>query len=170
MISPSPCAPLDSWPVQAFDPRFGFAWWSDPATLVCQAVVERATAENAELVQSWIDLALRHRADDVAAAGGLFIFHDWRSVRSYDIEARKAYLARMRARPRDYLRHSVTVISASPLLRMAVETGNLVASMVAGRRVEIAHDAVAVMREHAIRPPALGTRFPGVRSTRPPAP
>ncbi|WP_157068904.1 hypothetical protein [Sandaracinus amylolyticus] len=171
MISPTPRAPLDSWPVQAFDARFGLGWWTDPAVLVFQATVEQATAENAELVQSWIDLALRHRKEEIAEAGGLFIFHDWRSVRAYDTEARKAYLARMRARPRDYLRHSVTVISAaSPLLRMAVETGNLVASMVAGRKVEIAHDPVAVMREHEIRPPAIGTRFPGTGrpSSRPP--
>lgn len=156
-----PRAPFETWPVQAVDERFGFGWWTAPAILVCQATVERATAENAAVVQSWIDAALEERAREVREAGGLFIFHDWRSVRSYDSSARKTYLARMRARPRDYLRHSVTVVAANPMLRMAVETGNLVASMVTGRKVELAHDPAAVIAAHDIRSPPSGARFPG---------
>lgn len=156
-----PRAPFDDWPIQEHDPRFGFAWYAEPAVFVSSATIERAPMETAELVQGWIDDVLREREGEVRAAGGLFVFHDWRSLRGYDSEARKRYLDRMRARPKDYLRHSVTCVSANPILRMAVETGNMIASMVARAKVELATDPGAVMVKHGIRKPAPGSTFPG---------
>jgi len=158
-----PRPPFDDWPIQAFDPRFGFAWYLEPAVFVSSATIERATIDAARIVQGWIDDVLRERGDEVRAAGGVFVFHDWRGVRGYDTEARKHYLDRMRARPKDYLRHSVTCVPANPLFRMAVETGNLVASMVARAKVELAHDPSTVIAKHSIGRPAPGSTFPGAR-------
>ena len=157
-----PRGPFADWPVQAYDPVFGFAWYASPAAFVSQADIAQGTAEAAECVQRWIDLVLRERNDEVRAAGGLFVFHDWSGVGGYTSEARKLYLARMRARPANYLRHSVTCIRPTPLFRMAVEAGNLVAALTAKAKVELATDPRASLVAHRIQAPPPGARFPGL--------
>jgi hypothetical protein len=155
-------APFADWPVQVFDPRLGFAWWARPAVFVSQSIIERGDVPAVEVVQGWIDGCLRERGDEIRDAGGLFVFHDWRTLRGYSSEARAAYLARMRARPKDYLRHSVTCVPVHPLVRMAVEAGNLVAALTARAKVEIASDPARVLAQHTIAPPTIGAPFPGV--------
>lgn len=157
----SPRAPFDRWPIQAFDPAFGFAWYARPAVFVTQAMVEKGTLEGAQRVQGWLDLVLEHRADEIRAAGGVFVLHDWTAVAGYTSEGRQHYLARMRARPHDYLRHSVTCVRANPLFRMAVEAGNLVAAITARAKVELGTDPAAALAAHRIRPPTPLARFPG---------
>ncbi len=147
--------------MQAFDAAFGFAWYTQPAMFVTQAHLDEGTFEAANAVQSWIDLVLAHRGEEIRAAGGLFVFHDWSTVTGYTSAARQHYLARMRARPRDYLRHSVTCIRPSPLFRMAVEAGNLVAAITARAKVELASDPALAASKHDVRAPAPGARFPG---------
>lgn len=158
---PSPRAPFDRWPQHVYDPAFGFGWYAEPAVFVSQAHLETGTLAAAQVVQGWIDDLLRTRESEIRAAGGLFVFHDWSEVAGYTSEARKHYLARMRSRPRDYLRHSVTCIRPSPLFRMAVEAGNLVAALTARAKVELASDPAAALAAHGIRPPAPGSRFLG---------
>jgi hypothetical protein len=150
--SPRPAAPFDRWPVQLFDPAYGFVWWATPAAVVSQSIVPRGTRAAAEWIQSCIDAALEARAAEIRDAGGVFIFHDWRATSGYDSDARKHYLSRMRARPRDYLRHSVVAVDASPLFRMAVEAGNLVAAMTARAKVEIVKDPAPALMTNAFQP------------------
>lgn len=159
--TPRPLAPFADWPVQAFDARLGFGWWAQPAVFVSQAIIERGDVAAVEVVQGWIDACLGERAEEIRAAGGVFVFHDWRTLRGYSSDARATYLARMRARPKDYLRHSVTCVPVHPLVRMAVEAGNLVAALTARAKVEIASDPARVLAQHDIRPPRPGTPFPG---------
>jgi hypothetical protein len=161
--TPRPQPPFADWPIQVFDARMGFGWWARPAVFVSQAIIERGDVPAVDAVQGWIDACLRERADEVRAAGGLFVFHDWRTLRGYSSEARALYLARMRARPKDYLRHSVTCVPVHPLVRMAVEAGNLVAALTARAKVEIAADPARVLAEHGILPPIVGSPFPGTR-------
>jgi hypothetical protein len=160
-MRPTPRPPFDRWPIQAYDPAFGFGWYVDPATFVTQATVESGTLDGARVVQGWMDVLLRERADDVRDAGGLFVFHDWRMATTYTTEGRKHYLERMRGRPRGYLRHSVTCVRAHPLFRMAVEAGNLVAAITARAKVELAAEPALALATHGIRPPTAGARFPG---------
>jgi hypothetical protein len=148
----SPAPPFDRWPVHAFNPSYGFVWWAEPAAVVSQSIVERGTREAAEWIQSCIDAALSARANEIREAGGVFIFHDWRSTKGYDTEARKHYLSRMRARPRDYLRHSAVAVNASPLFRMAVEAGNLVAAITARAKVEIVRTPESTLAMNGFRP------------------
>ena len=155
-----PRAPFDRWPVQAYDASFGFCWYTQPATFVTQLTVEHGTIACARFIQDHIDLVLEHRSEDVASAGGLLIVHDWRAATTYDLEARREFLDRMRARPRSYLRHAVTCMSISPMLRMVVEAGNLVLTLVTGAKGEVGHDPALVIAKHRVEVP-LPTRFPG---------
>jgi hypothetical protein len=160
-MPPTPRPPFDRWPIQAYDPACGFAWYLDPTTLVTQATIEAATVDFARVIQGWIDVLLRERADDVQKAGGLFVFHDWRMVTSYTSEARSFYLERMRSRPRGYMRHSVTCVRAHPLFRMAVAAGNLVAAMTARAKTDIVAEPALALATHGIGAPSATARFPG---------
>jgi hypothetical protein len=159
-----PRSPFDHWPIQAYDPVFGYAWYAKPAAFVSQAHITQGTEEAARCVQDWIDLVLQHRAEEIDKAGGLLVFHDWRMAEGYTSAGRNLYLARMRARPRNYLRHSVTCIKSSPLFRMAVEAGNLVAALTARARVELAPDPVLPLAMHGIERPPPGSAFPGSKA------
>lgn len=153
-----PRAPFDAWPSAVVVPRIGFAWFADPAVLVVQSHIDHATIESATRVHDLIDRVLAAEPDAVAAAGGLAILHDWRSLRGHDAAARPAFLERMRRRPKGYLRMAVVVLGTSTrLLRLAVETGNLLAATVSGGRIEVVGSpSEAIDRLHA-RPSG---RFP----------
>ena len=155
-----PRAPFDRWPVQAFDPSFGFCWYTQPATFVTQLAIGHGTLASARFIQDHIDLVLEHRAEEVTSAGGLLVIHDWRAASGYDAEARREFMERLRLRPRSYLRHAVTCMSVTPMLRMVVEAGNLVLTLVTGAKGEIAHDPVAVLARHRVEAPRH-QRFPG---------
>ena len=159
--APSPRVPFDRWPVQAFEPAFGFLWYTSPAVLVSQAAVPHIPLAAVRVVQDHIDLALAHRATDNAAHGGLLILHDWRMVTGYDRDARLEFFARMRGRPRSYMRHAITCVALSPILRMAVEAGNLAATLVSGAKSEVGSDPAPILREHKVAAPLVGARFPG---------
>lgn len=155
-----PRAPFDRWPVQAFDPAFGYCWYTQPATFVTQLCIEHGTLASARFIQDHIDLVLEHRSEEVASAGGLLIIHDWRAATGYEAEARREFLDRLRARPRSYLRHAVTCMSLAPMLRMVVEAGNLVLTLVTGAKGEIARDPSPILAKHRVEAPR-SHRFPG---------
>jgi len=147
--------------VQAYDAAFGFAWYAEPATFVTQLVVEHGTLESARFIQDHIDLVLAHCAEDIARHGGLLILHDWRVGKGYDADARREFMERLRARPRDYLRHAVTCITVTPMLRMGIEAGNLVLTLVTGRKGEVGRDPGPELVRHGVVMPPRGARFPG---------
>lgn len=160
--APAARVPFDLWPVQRFDPVFGFVWYTAPAALISQTTVPHITLAAVRTLQDHIDRAIEHRRVENAQAGGLLIIHDWRIVKGYDQDARREFFARMRGRPRAYMRHAVTCVSLSPILRMAVEAGNLVATLVSGAKSEVASDPAPVLRQWGVVPPAPGARFPGL--------
>jgi hypothetical protein len=152
--------PFDRWPVQAFDPAFGYAWYARPATYVTQMWVTHGTVACARFIQDHIDLLLVHKKDEIAAAGGLLVLHDWRHATGYDTEARREFIERLRGRPR-YMRRAVTCVAVTPVLRMVIEAGNLVAKIVTGAKSELAEDPAPILREERVEVPAAGSRFPG---------
>ena len=158
---PSPRVPVDRWPVQVFDPAFGFVWYTRPATYVTQLAVPHIDVASVRVVQDHIDLILLHRAAELAEHGGLLVIHDWRVATGYDAEARREFIARLRTRPRSYMRGSVTCAALSPILRMAVQAGNLVATLVTGAKSEVASDPAPALRAHRVEAPPVGARFPG---------
>lgn len=158
---PAPLPPFERWPIQAYDPAFGFAWYAEPATFVTQLTLEHGTLESARFIQDHIDLVLTHRADEIAQHGGLLVIHDWRVATGYDVDARREFIDRLRERPRNYLRHAVTCLSVSPVLRMVVEAGNLVLTLVTGRKGEITSDPASVLDRLGVVAPPRGARVPG---------
>jgi hypothetical protein len=156
-MSPSPLPPFGDWPVQFFDAGLGFAWYCEPAALVFQTVVEHGSLEAVEALNNVIDRVLVARRAELRAAGGLLLFHDWRTLKGYDKEARELQFARMRARPTGYARLTVIVIMpANRLLRMAVETAGLISTVTFGSHVALATHPAASLFQFGIRPPKHG--------------
>jgi hypothetical protein len=155
-----PRAPFDAWPVQAFDPAFGYAWYARPAALVMQASVEHGTARAVGVLHDFIDRALAAREGEVRAAGGLLIVHDWRAVRGYDREAGAAFAERVGRRDPGYLRRAVVVVQGGrALLYAAVEGVAFLAAVAPDARVEIVAD-LEILREEKLVPPGPGEPFP----------
>lgn len=168
-VQPRPRPPFDSWPVQVFDPAFGFAWFAHPAVLVTQLSVERGTLKVAKSVHDIIDCALEHARDQVLANGGLFIIHDFRTLRGYDRDGRVEFLARMRQRGAGYSRGATVAINLNnALLKMAVQGANLVSALSVKASLSMVGDPQYVVRAEVRRPPTRGESFPG-RPRQPPA-
>ncbi len=149
----TPRAPLAHWPVQLEVPGLGFVWYTQPATFVNQLYVERATVEHANRLHDLIDHVIERESEDIAAHGGLLIVHDWRAFSKYDSEARKVFVDRMRSREPGYLRGAVAVVPDTPLLRMAVQTANLVMALRAGGKLEIATSVGPALAKHEVAVP-----------------
>jgi hypothetical protein len=163
-VSQQPRPPLQHWPVQVLDPRFGFVWYCQRGIMVAQLVVDHGTAEAAHAYHDLEDRVLAHRGEEVERAGGLYVIHDWRGVHTYDAETRKVWLARMRRRKPGYLRGSTVVVTeASSLLRMGVQAVNMMASLNLGlvSRITLSEDLSHALAEEGVRPPPQGASFPG---------
>src|SRR4051794_5632807 len=90
-----PTAPFADWPVQHFDPRVGFYWYVHPAAIVGQSVIGHGSVEAIDVQNDVVDRILEARSTEIRAAGGLLILCDWRSVKTYDQDARARQRARM---------------------------------------------------------------------------
>jgi hypothetical protein len=148
-----PHHPLTTWPLHFKDWRFGLAWYTAPGVFVNQIHQSHGSVAVANALHDAIDHVLFHHAEDLKKHGGLMVIHDWRKMTSYDSEAREAYLERMRARPSGYLRKAVAVIPSTPLLRMAVQTANIVMAMRSGGTLQFATDLAAVLEQYEVRHP-----------------
>lgn len=104
---------------------------------------------------------MEDHAADVAERGGIFVIHDWRTMVTYEAEARRVWQDRMQTRPKGYLRGSVVcVLKAAPLLRMAVQAANVVASVTHQAKVSLTTDLQAALAEHEAHPePPKSRRF-----------
>jgi hypothetical protein len=66
----------------------------------------------------------------------------------------------MKARPRGYARRTVIIVSpANRLLRMAVETAGLFATLTLSQRVELATTPVAALGRSPIQRPREGSKL-----------
>jgi hypothetical protein len=153
LTSSLPAPPFDGWPIQRADPRFGFAWYVEPAVLITQATVEIGTVEAVMAVNDVIDHYVNTRVRDYRAHGGLLIVHDWRSLKGYETVGRQHMLERMKRREGSYLRGAVAVVPDTPMFRMAAQTVNLLMAFRPGGRLQMATDPEVVLRQHGIRPP-----------------
>jgi hypothetical protein len=155
----SPREPFADWPIQLFDPRFGFAWYTEPCVFVDQIVYPQGTRDVAEALQDTIEHVLEREREAIAKHGGLLAIHDWRLVTGYTSEARITFLDRMRKRKKGYLRHVVAVMQDTPLLKMAAQTANVVMALGAGGRLHVTVDArVALVRNGVVPPTKTGWR------------
>lgn len=156
-----PAAPFDAWPVQHHDPLVGYFWYAHPCAFVSQSTVTHGSYEVIERQNDLMDLVLARKTDEVRAAGGIFVLNDWRSVKSYDQDARARQRERMKARAPGYSRRVVIVVNPeSRLLRMAIEAANLFATMTLRSRIEIVTNASSALSKAGLTPPLGGEPFP----------
>ena len=156
MNDSSPRAPLSHWPVQLDVPGLGFVWYTQPATFVNQLRIQRATVDAAHRLHDVIDHVIAREEADIAAHGGLLILHDWRKLSGYQTDARRAFLDRMRAREAGYLRGAVAVVPKTPILRMAVQTANVVMALRSGGQLEMSTSVGLVLAKYGIQKPRPG--------------
>ncbi len=157
----APVAPFADWPVQFFLPDHGFYWYAQPAAVVCQSVLSYATIAIVDEHNDVLDGVLAARQDEIGAAGGLFIFNDWRSIRGFAPGARSRMQERMNARRRGYARRTVVVVNPSNrLLRMALEAASLFKTIGLGSRVDVAMSSEIALAQAGLSAPAKGATFP----------
>lgn len=153
--------PFDRWPAGHFDPRYGFAWYCGQGLIVSHLTIGHATEASATTYHDFEEYILRTQAREIADNRGLFVIHDWRKLQTYDPGARRVWQDRMQSRPKGYLRGSIVcVLKAGPLLRMAVQAANLVASLAHGAKVELSTDVEGALRTHKVLPPTAPQAVP----------
>jgi len=122
----APVAPFERWPVQVFHPEYGFAWYSTRArALITQTTVTHARPAGGRVLCDWIDDALREDGPGIEAAGGIFLFHDFRSLTRYDTETRSLIEERIKQRRPGYARRTIMVVRPTPIWRMAMQVTDL---------------------------------------------
>ena len=148
-----PTQPFRGWPVQSGgETVFGFSWYTRPAAFVSQTITSRVSLAFSMLLDNRLDrVADRYRAE-IVAAGGLFIFHDWRTVRTFDSEIIRYYIDRVSAR-RVPLRGVVVASALDGLLRVGASVIGAAVSKVYGFDVELTSDPDAVLRRHRLQVP-----------------
>lgn len=157
----APEPPFDAWPLQYFDPLVGFFWYAHPAAFVSQTVAAHGSFEVIERNADIMDRLLAAKADEIRAEGGLLVFNDWRSVKTYDQDARARQRERMRARPTGYARRTVIVANpTSRLLRMALEAANLFVTLTLRSSIEVDLDVDHALSRAGLKPPRRGAPFP----------
>ena len=153
--------PFDHWPAQHVDPHYGYAWYCGKALIVSHITVTRGTVAAAHAYHDFESRILHEHARDVEAQGGIFVIHDWRAMVTYETDARRVWQERMQARRKGYLRGSIVcLLKANPLLRMAVQAANLVASVTHNVKVELATDIDAILAEYDAHPEPPRSRRP----------
>jgi hypothetical protein len=126
----TPSAPFERWPVHTFHPQYGFGWYCiQRKALITQTTVTHARTDGGRVLCDWIDLALREDSAAIEAAGGIFLFHDFRSLEGYDAETRVLINERIKRRKRGYSRRTITVVRPTPMWRMAMRVTDLTLAM-----------------------------------------
>ncbi|HEY6555884.1 MAG TPA: hypothetical protein VI072_01370 [Polyangiaceae bacterium] len=131
---------------------FGFSWYTRPAAFVSQTITSRVSLASSMLLDNRLDrVADRYRAE-IVAAGGLFLFHDWRTIRSFDSEIIRYYIDRVAAR-RIPLRGVVMASTLDGLLRVATNVIGAAVSKVYGFELELTGDPDAALRRYRLQLP-----------------
>jgi hypothetical protein len=149
-----PHAPFENWPVHAHHRQYGFAWYcSQNKALITQTTVDHARCEGGRVLCDWIDLALKEDGEGIAAAGGIFLFHDFRSLAGYDTATRVLINERIKQRKPGYSRRTIMVVRPTPIWRMAMHVTDLTLSMLRIPPVSVTGDmdrAVGELKGFAI--------------------
>jgi hypothetical protein len=116
-----PGAPFAHWPVHAFNPSYGFAWYcTAQRALITQTTVTHGRVGGGRVLCDWIDSALREDAAGIDTTGGIFLFHDFRSLAGYDPDTRTIVNERIKLRKPGYARRTIIVVRPTPIWRMAM--------------------------------------------------
>lgn len=150
-----PYLPFRFWPIQLADPRFGYMWFTEPCVLINQVCVPRATTELVSALHDGIDRVIEREAEAIERHHGIVMIHDWRRLQGYDTAARREYLARMRRRKGGYLRQAVAVLPSTPLIKMAVQTADLVMALGVGGKLTFANDIDKVLERFDVKRPLV---------------
>jgi hypothetical protein len=158
---------MNRWPVHIKDDDVGYFWFAEPNFIVNQPHVDSATEELAGRFNDHIDELLLTNAAALAAAGGAIVIGDWRLVKNYSPAARRAFVERVRKRPPSLMQASIVILEkVAPLLRMAVQTTDLLSTVTGRSRVRVSDDIESIFAELGVRTPAPMRK----RATRPSIP
>jgi len=151
---PIPVEPFAGWSRAGHLRGYGFVWWlKREGALVTQTTVEYADEAFSTALHDYLDDILARHWGYLQTRQGLTVVHDWRSVRSYDQTAAVAFVARMRRRPKGYLKLSCMVLPThNTLVRFAVHTASTIASLTVGRNVEITASPYVALARAGISP------------------
>jgi hypothetical protein len=150
---PPPAPPFKTWPIQVADPRFGYLWKTAPNIVITQASFPEVSEAVVGAFHDALDAVIQAEAKAIAEHGGLVMIHDWRALRGYDTAARRLFMARMKTRAPGYLKVAVVVVPDTPLLRMAVQTAELLLATGLGGSLRLVSDVEAALREYKVQRP-----------------
>ncbi|MBI5534713.1 MAG: hypothetical protein HY898_18450 [Deltaproteobacteria bacterium] len=156
-----PRAPLADWPIQGVM-RFGYIWYTTPFAIVTQSAVEHMTLKDAQEITSRIDRIIAACRQEMHREGGAVILHDWRLVRTYDPHARQHLFSRNSERQPGDVRATIINVTLTPVLRMAIETGNALLRITTGRVVEVVPSIGPSLGKYGVERPTASTRIPGL--------
>lgn len=147
-------APFNTWPRADFQSaEYGRAWYCENGIIVSWAENAWGTESGVGHYLDWESDLIDRKARALDEAGGLYVIHDWRIVTGYESGARTRWQHQMKQRPKGYLRGSTVVVARkAPLLRMAVQAANLVASITQLGKVELDTDLTGVLRSLRVTP------------------
>jgi hypothetical protein len=168
MPASRPRIPFAEWPVQ-LAVSSGFIWYTDPGVFVTQSYIEHATLDGTMAMTTCVDAVLRYRGDELRRLGGLLIIHDWRSLKTWDTDARQHLVQRSKDRRPGEVRAVVIALSINPLLRMAAQVINVMMAAAGAASLDIVDSVAPALTKHRVKTPSPSDRFPGRSQVPPPA-
>jgi hypothetical protein len=160
MAARRPRIPFAEWPVQ-LAVSSGFIWYTDPGVFVTQSYIDHATLEGTVAMTTRVDAVLQFKKKELAKLGGLLIVHDWRSLKTWDSDARQHLVERSKARAPGQVRGVVIALSINPLLRMAAQVVNVMMAAVGAAGLDIVDSVAPALTKHRVKTPSADARFPG---------
>jgi len=131
-----------------FHPDYGFAWYSsEQRALITQTHVVQGRAAGGRVLCDWIDTALKEDDLGIVAAGGLYLFHDFRSLTGYDTETRTLINDRIKRRRSKYARRTIMVVKPTPIWRMAMHVTDLTLALLRVPPTNVTGDIVRAAAE-----------------------
>jgi hypothetical protein len=156
----SPREPFEHWPVHVFHPDYGFAWYStSQRALITQTHVTYGRPAGGRVLCDWIDNALEKDGKGIDAAGGLYLFHDFRTLAGYDTDTRTLINDRIKLRRPKYARRTIMVVKPTPIWRMAMQVTDLTLALLRVPPTKVTGDiarAAAELQSFVIDPTAPG--------------
>jgi hypothetical protein len=143
-----PRPPFARWPIHVFHRDYGYAWYcSARKALVTQTTVTQGRAEGGRVLCDWIDLILLKDGAGIATEGGVFLFHDFRSLAGYDTATRQLINERIKLRRTGYARRTIMVIRPTPIWQMAMRVTDLTLAMLGVPPAKLTSDIERAMHE-----------------------
>ena len=147
--------PFIGWPKHWVEPKYGFVWVIDePAAIVTQMIHAHATCEGIEALHDVLD-EITERGF-LAEHPGLVMIHDWRTIKTYDANARDTWTRRSERRGKAFAQigTSYIALSGGSLTRMAIQAGALAVQLATGQPpIRVIDDPAVPLETHGIRAP-----------------